>query len=411
MVTNIIVIKFGGSCLSTAQNINQAAKKISEEVRKNKKVVVVVSALTGVTDNLLKLATESSHNKMSKSDLDEILAMGERTSASLLTNAIKSIGIKAIGIDPRSEHWPIYTNSNFGDAEVRLVKTQKAVEKNIKPLLNKGFVIVIPGFIGVAPEQKITTLGRGGSDISAIILGKCLKSDEVIFVKDVAGILSADPKMIDSPTKIDELDAEEMFNLSSAGAKILHPKTMKYINNDILIRVVGFNEDLSKGTIIRGELGTELKISMYPKQLSMITIIGKELSAPKNLLKILSEVATGETKILGITMGEPSLLLYLETPGKDMLQNIHALIKNEKTAKAIHIVESLGIISIIGHALERTSGIINDITTPLAEKRINLYGLLTISSSVRVVIDWKDREKALALIKKSLASIGTSKRG
>lgn len=404
-MSSSIVVKFGGSCLSTSQSINQAARKIFGEVKKGKKVVVVVSALSGVTDNLLKLATGSSSDKLSRTDLDEILSMGERTSARLMVSAINSFGIKAVGIDPASKLWPIYTDSNFGNAEIKLTKTCEAVKRKIQPLLNEDYVVVVPGFTGLSPEGKTTTLGRGGSDITAIVLGRCLHVDEVVFVKDVGGILSADPKKVESPTKIDELDAEEMFNLSSAGAKILHPQTMKYVNNNMMIRVVGFNEDLSSGTLIKGELCTNIKISIYPKQLSMITIVGKELSITSNVLKILSEIATTKTKILGITMAEPSLLLYAELSG-NLIQNIHTLIKNQKIAKAIHTVEPLALISIAGHGLEKTPGVVDSISAPLARNRINLYGLLTISSSVRAVIGWDDREKALELIKESLNAAG-----
>lgn len=402
---NSIVVKFGGSCLSTPQTINQAAGKIVNEVKKGRKVIVVVSALTGVTDDLLKLAQGASLNKLSKADLDEILSMGERTSTRLMAAAVSALGVKAVGIDPHSELWPIYTDSNFGNAEVELVKTQDIIEKKIRPLLDEGYVIVMPGFIGLSPEGRTTTLGRGGSDITAIVLGRCLPADEVIFVKDVGGILSADPKKVESPSKIDVLDAEEMFSLSSAGAKILHPKTMKYIDNGMVIRVAGFNDDLSSGTLIKGELGTGMKISIQAEQLSMITLVGKELSTTDNLIKILSEIAPTKTKILGITVAESSLLLYTEVH-RNILQNIHTLIKDQKIAKAVHTVEPLALISITGHELEKTPGVIDSISAPLAKNQINLYGLLTISSSVRAIVGWDDREKALELIKESLSKTG-----
>ncbi len=400
-----LIVKFGGSCLSTPQNINLAAKKVVEEVKKDRKIAVVVSALAGVTDNLLKTATEASLNKLSKEELDEILSMGERTATRLMVSALKSYGLKAIGLDPADKLWPIYTNAEYGNAEVDLEKTLKAVKRKIKPLLDNGFVVVVPGFIGLSPEGKTTTLGRGGSDITAVVLGRCIEADEVVFVKDVAGVLSADPKKIPTPTKIDVLDAEEMFSLSSAGAKVLHPRALKYVTNSLTLRVAGFNESLSEGTVIKGELGVGLRVFLYPKPVSMVTIVGREVATPESLLKIFSETLPTKTKILGLTLASPSLLLYVENPSK-LIKNIHNLIKTQKVAKAIHSFEPLTLIIVSGHELEKTPGIVDCISAPLAKENINLYGLLTISNSVRVFVHQKDGKKALELIKENLSKTG-----
>ena len=400
-----LVVKFGGSCLSTPQNINLAAKKVAEEVKKGSKVVVVVSALAGVTDNLLKTATEASLSKLSKDELDEILSMGERTATRLMVSALKSYGLKAVGLDPADKLWPIYTNSEYGNAEVDLEKTLKAIKRKVKPLLDKGFVVVVPGFIGLSPGGKTTTLGRGGSDITAVVLGRCVEAEEVVLVKDVAGVLSADPKKVSTPSKIDVLDAEEMFSLSSAGAKILHPRALRYAANNLTLRVVGFNESLSEGTVIKGELGVGLRVSLYPNPVSMVTIVGREVSTPESLLKIFSQTLPSKTKILGLTLASPSLLLYVEDSSK-LIENIHNLIKTQKVAKAIHSFEPLTLIVVSGHELEKTPGIVDCISAPLARENINLYGLLTISNSVRVFVHQRDGEKALKLIKESLGKTG-----
>jgi len=402
LVAKSLVVKFGGSCLSNPQNIGLAAKKIEAEVKNGKKIVVVVSALTGVTDSLLKTATEASLGRISKEELDEVLSMGERTATRLMVSALKSLGLKTVGLDPADEKfWPIYTDSKHGNAEVNLGKTLRAVRRKVKPLLDKGLVVVVPGFVGLSPEGKVTTLGRGGSDITAVVLGRCLEVDEVVFVKDVGGVLSADPKKVPTPSKIDILDAEEMFSLSSAGAKVLHPRTLKYATNHLTLRVVGFNEDLMAGTIIKGELGVGLRFLLHPKPVSMLTIVGKEVSTPEALLKIFSEALPVKTKILGLTLASPSLLLYVEDSSK-LIKNIHNLIKTQKVAKAIHSVEPLALIVVSGHELEKTPGIVDGITAPLAKEGINLYGLLTISNSVRVFVHWDDKDKAYSLIRESL---------
>ncbi|MGP3668289.1 MAG: aspartate kinase [Candidatus Bathyarchaeota archaeon] len=405
-----IVVKFGGSTLASSKDFTLAAEKIAKEVKKGTKIVVVVSALAGVTDQLLKTAHEISLNNLGKSELDEVLSMGERTATRLMSVALKALGLKVVGLDPLDNLWPIYTDSNYGNAEVLLDKTENAILEKIKPLIDKGYVVVIPGFIGLSPEGKVTTLGRGGSDITAMVLGRCLNSDEVIFVKDVGGILSADPKKVSNPEKINVLDAEEMYTLSSAGAKVLHPKALKYAKNEITVRVVGLNEDFSGGTIIKGEINLGLKVVLNNKPVSMITIVGKEISPATTLPKILSEELPLE-KLLGLTFSYPSLILYIEECMPEFINKLHSLIRNEKIAKAIHSFEPLSQITISGHDLEETPGIIDTVVAPLSLNSINLYGLITVSSSVRLFIHWNDKEKAFLLIKESLSKSGLLKGG
>ena len=406
--TKTIVVKFGGSILTSPKDITLAAEKIAKEVEKGTKIVVVVSALAGVTDNLLKTAYEISQNNLGKPELDEVLSMGERTATRLMTIALRALGLKVVSLDPLDNLWPIYTDSNFGNAEVLLNKTETAVLEKIKPLVDEGYVVVVPGFVGLSPEGKITTLGRGGSDITAMVLGRCLNSDEVIFVKDVSGILSADPKKVSNPEKINVLDAEEMYTLSSAGAKVLHPKALKYVKNGVTLRVVGLNEDFSSGTVIKGELNLGLKVVLNNKPVSMVTIVGKEISPTNIVPKILSEEMPLE-KLLGLTFSYPSVILYVEESPPGFIDKLHKLIKSKRAAKAIHSFEPLSQITISGHDLEKTPGIIDTIVAPLSLNNINLYGLITVSSSVRLFIHWNDREKAYSLIKESLTKAGLLK--
>jgi len=399
------VIKFGGSCLSTPSNIASAAQKVAAEVRKGKQISLVVSALTGVTDNLLKLTQELSSKNASKMDMDDILSMGERTSARLMATALKSLGLKAIAIDPSSDIWPIHTDSTFGNAKVNLEKTEQTIVEKILPLLEEGTVVVVPGFIGLSPEGRITTLGRGGSDVTAVILGRFLGAKEVVFVKDVNGVLSGDPKIVPAVERIDMLDAEEMFSLSSAGAKVLHPQTLSYKTDSLTLRVVGFNEeDLSQGTIIKGIVDIALKANIHSKPLSMVTIVGHETSSPETLANILAEAASSKAEILGLSVAQSSVLFYLQQ-STDFVQRLHNLIKTQKVAKAIHSFNPLAMIVISGQELEKMPGIVDTVVAPLSKHGINLYGVMTISSSVRVFVPWEDRNKALTLIEKNLNNI------
>ena len=403
MDNSILVVKFGGSCLSTPDNILVAAKKIATETSRGKKIIVVVSALSGVTDELLSLAKESTLNNITLEELDEILSMGERTAVRLMSSALRSLGLKSQEVDPLSSLWPIFTDSNFGDAEVNLDKTKRVANERILPLLKDGCVPVVAGFIGLSPDGKITTLGRGGSDISATVLGNVLEAEEVVFVKDVGGVLSADPKRVSSPKKIDFLEAEEAYTLASAGAKVIHPKALTYKKNSTILRVVGFDDrDLSGGTVITGELKSGLNLELYPSSLSMITLIVQEASSPDVVPKLLSEASAANAKILGVTVAPPSILLYVQNPS-DIVQRLHEMIKSQSIAKAIHSFDSLAMITVSGHGLERIPGVMDIVVEPLAKENINLYGILTISSSIKIFVPWSDRERVLLLIDSNLS--------
>jgi aspartate kinase len=402
LVNNIVVVKFGGSCLSTPDNILTAAKKIAVEAASGKSVVVVVSALGGETDKLISLAQGSTVHAVSKEDLDEILSMGERTMVRLLATALKSQGVTSIAIDPTSSLWPVYTDSAFGSATVDLDDTKQAVTDKLLPLLAENCVPVVAGFLGRSPDGKITTLGRGGSDVSAVILGRCLDAGEVIFVKDVEGVFSADPKRIIDPQKIDFLEAEEAYSLVSAGARVIHPKALTYKQNSMNLRVVGFNaHDLRGGTLITGEVQADLEVQLRPTSLSMITLIALKADSLNVLLSLLTDALPSNTTIMGLALTSSSLLLYVENASRLVL-SLHDMIKTQGLAKAIHCIDSVAMIEVSGFNLEQIPGVVDVVVSPLAREEINLYGVLTISSSIKIFVPWNERETTLSLINEQL---------
>ncbi len=402
MVNDTVVVKFGGSCLSTPDNILTAAKKLATEAASGKRVVAVVSALGGETDKLLSLAQGSTLHTASKEDLDDILSMGERTMVRLLATALKSQGVSAIAIDPTSSLWPVYTDAVFGSATVDLHATKRAVTEKLLPLLAENRVPVVAGFLGQSPDGKITTLGRGGSDVSAVILGRCLDAGEVIFVKDVGGVFSADPKQVHDPQKIDFLEAEEAYSLMSAGARVIHPKALTYKQNSMNLRVVGFNApDLHGGTLITGEVQADLEIHLRPLSLSMITVVALKADSLNVLLSLLTDALPSNTKIQGIAVTATSLLLYVEN-ASHLVLSLHDMIKTQGLAKAIHCIDAVAMIEVSGFNLEQIPGVVDVVVSPLAREGINLYGVLTISSSIKIFVPWSERETAVSLMQTQL---------
>ncbi|MEM2385684.1 MAG: aspartate kinase, partial [Candidatus Bathyarchaeia archaeon] len=230
-----VVVKFGGAELRNGESFKKAAEMI--RAANFKEVAVVVSAMENTTDNLINCVR--SITGISDADYADILSMGERTSARLFSSALKALGLSSVYFDPQRQDWPIITDSNFLEAEPDLEETRRRTKLHIEQLLG-DCVPVICGFLGRDQQGRITLLGRGGSDITATLLGNCLNADEVILVKNTAGVLSADPKLIPDARPLKEVSIEEMFSLAHGGAKIIHPKALKYKLPHQKLRVVSF---------------------------------------------------------------------------------------------------------------------------------------------------------------------------
>ena len=227
-----LVVKFGGSVLQDPTSIKKCAESVNTAQLQGFKIVVVVSAIKGVTDKLLSIT--NAFPNMSSENLDEILSLGEEQSSLLMEKNLKKLGVDAIAITPNSKDWPIITDNKHGDAEPLSIQTQSLILKKIKPRLNKNQIPIICGFIGKTISGKKTTLGRGGSDTTAVLLANYLNA-EVVLVKDTGRIFSGDPKKIKDAIPLSRLDAEEANMLSSGGAKILHNKVFKQKLNTSLV--------------------------------------------------------------------------------------------------------------------------------------------------------------------------------
>ncbi|MEM3507321.1 MAG: aspartate kinase, partial [Candidatus Bathyarchaeia archaeon] len=202
----IIVAKFGGSSLADSERIVKAAKTVAKEVEKGNMVVVVTSAMGKTTDELIKLLKKTSNENIEKMDLDDVLSMGERTSARIFATALKSQGFKVRYFDPSDQDWPIITDDNFSNANPILDECEKRIKESILPLLKDGIIPIIGGFIGKTKNGRVSTIGRGGSDTTAFLIARALKANEVVLVTDSDGIMTADPKIVSNAKKLDRID-------------------------------------------------------------------------------------------------------------------------------------------------------------------------------------------------------------
>lgn len=282
-----VVAKFGGSSLADGNKISRAVKAVTKKLQKGTSVVVVVSAMGKTTDFLLDVAKQATNcNAKLNSDIDDVLAMGERTSARIFSATLKANGVKCRYFDPADPDWPIITSDEPANADPILPECEKRVIKHVTPLLERGTVVVIPGFIGKTVDGKITTMGRGGSDITALIVARALGAKQVILATDVDGIMTADPKLVKSAKRISEIDVNSLIGLASAGQKFLQRKALRYKDSNINVKVINSAYcDLDvEGTIIKGSLKSEIVDLEYPEPIASITIVGKALSQSPQVL-------------------------------------------------------------------------------------------------------------------------------
>ncbi len=402
-----IVVKFGGSSLSDHERLLRAVMAVVNEAKKGTKVTVVVSAMGKTTDVLMTTAKNTSNGKLEKHDLDDILSMGERTSVRIFATALRNNGVAACYFDPMDCKWPIITDEAFQNANPLLQECAENINECILPLVEKGLIPVIPGFVGKTKSGKITTLGRGGSDTTAFLLAKGLNADQVVLVTDADGIMSGDPKIVGTPQRLSEINVNTLVGLADSGAKFIHSKALKYKPENIDVKVMNSAYgDLGKeGTLIKGGLASELDAEIaHPMPVAEITVVGDGLSANPQVITQLVEKVKENSMLLGMSMNTNSIILYVpqEKTINNLFNQIHEITINNKETIAMAVKKDLVFIKTSGVGLEKTHGIIGRISEDLNVNGINISGILTITSSILLFIDWNEKEKALKLIKNAL---------
>ncbi|MEM3027439.1 MAG: aspartate kinase [Candidatus Bathyarchaeia archaeon] len=403
-----IVVKFGGGSLSGGERFAKAIDAVVKKAKEGVGLVVVVSAMGRTTDELIEVATKASGGRPSPRELDDLLSMGERTSARIFATALKAKGMRTCYLDPTDEEWPIITDENFGNARPLLSLCLERIQRTMIPLLEDGIIPVVPGFLGRSQKGAITTLGRGGSDTTAFIVARALKAKQIILVTNVKGIMTADPKIIKNPRKIERIDAETLAGLADSDVKFIHKKALKYKDPSVDIKVVDWEAGSldAEGTIIRGSLPKDLRVEAdYEEPLMAITIVGRGLEdSPEVLRRVLDELKRAGVASLGMSSNSNSIILYLpEKVPEGLLEALHnVVLEYPDKAIALAVKRGLSLLRIRGMGLEDTPGVIGRLTKPLQENNINISGMLTITSSILVFLDWGERERALGLIRDSL---------
>ncbi|MCQ2970980.1 MAG: aspartate kinase [archaeon] len=400
---DLIVVKFGGTSVGDGSRIKKAAQSVVNEYMKGSQVVVVVSAVNKTTDELIGLSNDAIGTGLTDKQKAEIMAMGELTSARLFSATIESLGVKSEFIDPYNKLWPIITDSNSLEAKIDLNTSNKKTE-GIKQLVNQGVIPVICGFLGKGPNGEITTLGRGGSDITAFLMGHCLDANEVVIVTDVDGVMSTDPNKIEDAELLDTISVEELRDLATHGAQVLHPHALKYKDPLISAKIINFaNEDLSsKGTRIVGPFeGEMLKcVTLYKDPISLIAIVGEAMLKKVGLMaKLTTALADDGINIFGMSAGQNSITVFVnKVDSNKAYLLLHQLVIDTDVLSSLSLGRDTAMITFVSPDIIETPGIISDITEPLRKNNINILEITSSQTAVVLFVDWEDGEKAHKLI-------------
>lgn len=401
-----IVVKYGGASLADHTLLSKAVADVAEEAEKGTQVAVVVSAIGKTTDLLLSTARNTSNGKVGKGDLDDILAMGERTSIRIFAAALKANGVESRYFDPTDTEWPIITDDAFSNANPLLDHCEGRIRQFILPLVEHNIVPVIAGFIGRTLDGKMTTLGRGGSDTTAFILAEALGADEVVLVINADGIMSASPKIVKNPKRLHEIDVSILTGIADSGTKFIHRKALRYRSPLMDVRVVNHTCDLnSAGTLITGALSACLDAVLACRSPAMsITVVGHAISEKPEIVLELDKTVKVHASLLGVCLNYDSVILYLSGKGDCSLlfEEIHEIILKHDETVAMSVREKLAFLEIKGVGLEETPGIVGKISEALRLNEINIFGILTITSSILIFVDWNKRETVQKLIRDSL---------
>ena len=387
-MSNRVVVKFGGADLSTGEKIRRAAEMVTKSPYKE--IVVVVSAMGSTTNNLIQAINQIGN--VSDEEYAEILSMGERTSARVFYSALTVSGAKAVLFDPANDDWPIITDSAFRDAKPNMQKTQALVGKFMTPLLGKAIPVVC-GFLGKDENGHVTTLGRGGSDTTALLLADCLEADEIVLVKETSGVLSADPKIVLDAKQLNQLDIHEMFDLAHGGAKIIKPESLKYKLPSQKLRIV----DFASGSLSVG--GTEITGSFNLNSVEMTTQTGLiavnvvcEVNA-KNLSEVFSMLS--QKPIYGVSSGRRSITVF--TSNGDVPEVVNKL-HRVSSFKAISHRENVALLQVSHPVFIDSPGGVAKISTALSQQEINIIEVTTSKATINVFIEENQLRKAMEAI-------------
>ena len=389
------VLKFGGTSVGTSERIQHVAKIIKKERSSGNKVIVVVSAMVGKTNELIELSKEISE-EFNKREMDVLLSSGEQVTSALLSGALTEIDVKA-------KSWlnwqiPILTEGEHTNSRIININVEK-----IDKYLNENGVAILPGFQGISKDGEITTIGRGGSDASAVAIAKIFDADTCEIYTDVDGVFSTDPNKIPVAKKIEKISYDEMLELSSLGAKVMQSSAVQTaMMYDIPLEVKStFTE--RKGTKIFSQENIDYTKSVtgvaYSKDDAKITIIGVEdrPGVAANIFEPLSKAQINVDMVIQNISFDQKTTDITFTVKRDDVSKTKQILKNNNNINYKEIIHNNKVakVSIVGAGMVSTPGVTYRMFRALSDEKINILAISTSEIKLSVIIEEDDTLKAI----------------
>ena len=396
----IVVLKFGGTSVGTVDRIKKVANIIISYAKKGYKVIVVSSAMSGITNDLAKKSKKISNNFIS-SEYDVLVSSGEQMSCALIAGRLNHLGY-------RSQSWmgwqvPILTEGSHGSSRIRQINKKKIIK-----FLQSGGIPIIAGFQGINLNNRITTLGRGGSDASAIMCAKFFKAQKCIIYTDVDGVYTTDPKVLKKAKKIKVISYEEMLEMASLGAKVMQPASLQDARLNRIDVDVKSSFTNKEGTLITKKKNIYSKKNIrgvsFTKNDSKITLVGvkDKPGVAASVFKPLSENYINVDMVVQASSGNKRETDITFTIKSDYLSKTLRLIKQNKKIKYKDLIVNKNVskVSIIGVGMITTPGVTYRMFQTLAKKGINILVIATSEIKISVLIEKKFVKKAVSALHK-----------
>lgn len=393
----LIVQKFGGSSVADADRVNNVASRVVETARNGNRVVVVVSAQGDTTDDLIEKAAEINPNS-SKREMDMLLSSGEQISIALLAMAIEKLHHPVISLTGWQAGFK--TNSEYSNSRISKIDTER-----IKSELDRNNIVVVAGFQGLNKYDDITTLGRGGSDTSAVALAAALNADKCEIYTDVDGVYTADPRIVPNAKKLDEITYDEMLELASLGANVLHNRSVEMAKKYNVKLEVKSSFEKVDGTVVKEVTDMEkmlIRGVTRDNDVARIAVIGLE-DTPGIAFKIFSALAKENINVDMILQsvgrkGNKDIAFTVTKNHMDKTLEVLNELKNVLSYNEVTYRDDLSKVSIVGAGMANNPGVASKMFEALFESDINIHMIATSEIKVSVLIKVSNAERAVQVI-------------
>lgn len=394
----LVVQKFGGTSVGSVERILNVASRVKEEIEQGNNVVVVVSAMGKSTDQLVGLAKEIS-NQPNKREMDMLLSTGEQVTIALLSMALNQQGIPAVSFTG----WQagIVTEPVHGNARISNINTE-----TIKRQLGEGKVVIVAGFQGITEDGEITTLGRGGSDTTAVALAAALHADKCDIYTDVTGVFTTDPRYVKEARKLLSVSYDEMLELANLGAGVLHPRAVEFAKNYQVRLEVRSSMEKIEGTVIEGEATMEQNLVVrgvaFEDEITKVTVLGltNSLTSLSTIFTTLAQNHINVDIIIQSTTEGGSANLSFSIHTNDLLETLKVLEDNKAVLgyEQLDAENKLAKVSIVGSGMISNPGVAAKMFEVLASNDIQIKMVSTSEIKVSAVLEEKNMLKAVELL-------------